>query len=704
MRRSIRIFTLCFVLLELCAPTDVLSKVHRVTSDEALSVAQNWISLITRIKGHWAGSQAAEAVSCEKFKKGNKPIGYFCRVKPRGFVVISQYGVLAPVKAYSSMSDLNPDVDEGITGVLKRKMDRILAHIEKKVGPIEQAPLVDVEKILEINQSHDWELLGGDRTALQNELDAEATAINYQSSKVLLSTEWAQGDPFNSQVPAPPSGDDCTEPRCTAGCGPVALGQVMRHWCWPPYGQEDVNHIYDWPNMPDKLTASSPMVQIDAVAGLLHEIGIEAGADYCGGDSSPCATDTCFASCLGKDMLDALEDHFWYSDDADDMDRNDDSAVGWFDRIKNQINRNRPLPYRVEGHFIVADGWQEIGTTPIRQYHMNYGWANSDTAWYTLDELIYGGEDEERLLEDVYPATALGSWVEGIYMSFPNYYYYFDQCASGKNAFFNFNLQFLPGVTLKGTGTGSIEAINFMAVPETYEGISTRLFYSGDKTKGIRIDKGAIQLMNNGGITFLPLGHVRYLSVTDVTSSVVRLAWEEGHGDQDGFMIERKVGTGDYAYHTTVYYPFFEDWGVSPNTNYCYRIKAITWGGTEGYPKEICQKTPPDISISVNDITVNEGDTGTVDAVFTVALSVPSSDQISVAVETADGSAVQGQDYITRKTNLIFMPGQTTFPFTVQIMGDSTVEVNETFFVNLSKPVNAYIGDSTATCLIVDDD
>jgi hypothetical protein len=83
---------------------------------------------------------------------------------------------------------------------------------------------------------------------------------------------------------------------------------------------------------------------------------------------------------------------------------------------------------------------------------------------------------------------------------------------------------------------------------------------------------------------------------------------------------------------------------------------------------------------------VTEGNTGSVNATFTVSLSVPSAQPITVDWATADGTGVAGGDYTTAGGSLTFAPGETSKTITVAVLGDTTDEPNETFFVNLSNP------------------
>lgn len=652
---------------------DIGAAMEKVTPHEALQVARNWVALITRMKGHWAGSEEAQVQSCKRLASKGKEIGYFCQIKPRGYIIVSLYKVLAPVKAYSTRNDLDPESELGLAGLIKGKMEKILRTIEKHVGPIEAVSIEEVERILEINYRDHWKRFEMDSALFDKELTLDEMGMNYRTGKTLLSTEWDQGDPYNRQIPSPPEGDNCTDPRCAAGCGPVAAGQVMRYWSWPHYKDDDYSHPYDWRNMPDVLTSSSPQVQIDAVARLLHEIGIEAGADYCGGDTSPCATGTYFANYPGKDILDTFEDHYWYSDDAEAKDRNDDSAEEWFNRIKGQLNLNRPMPYTVEDHVIVCDGWQEIGGA--KQYHMNYGWGGNHTAWYTLDELYKGGIDEERIIVDLFPDESLGGSLLGYYYS--NDFRYFDQNAAANNwAIFvpGQNLQFLPGVSVTGAGTGYVSFYSNSPVSE-----NIRFFSMGDISKGILMKGGTIKLSQGGSITLFPLGPPKYLRASVISSDQINIDWEEGHGDQDGFEVQRKIGTGPYTFHSIVTETKLDDKGLTLNKSYCYKIAAIRTDGARSDSKEICI-----VSISITPGNATEGDSGMVNATFTVSLSQAYNSKISVNIKTSDGTAKAGQDYLAVDTKLEFSPGQTTQTFSVQIIGDTVIEGHEYYWVNLN--------------------
>lgn len=110
-------------------------------------------------------------------------------------------------------------------------------------------------------------------------------------------------------------------------------------------------------------------------------------------------------------------------------------------------------------------------------------------------------------------------------------------------------------------------------------------------------------------------------------------------------------------------------------------------------------------SISVNDTAVNEGNSGTVSMVFTVRLSIPSSLAVTAHYSTADGSAtVADADYDAANGIVTFNPGETAATIAVPVRGDTKLESNEEFFVNLSEPSNATVADAQGIGTILNDD
>ncbi|MFB8791963.1 MAG: Calx-beta domain-containing protein [Potamolinea sp.] len=125
-------------------------------------------------------------------------------------------------------------------------------------------------------------------------------------------------------------------------------------------------------------------------------------------------------------------------------------------------------------------------------------------------------------------------------------------------------------------------------------------------------------------------------------------------------------------------------------------------GDTNNNPDIFINEKPAKISIS--DLTLTEGNNGTSNAFFTVNLSNPSSQKVTVNYTTADGTATGGSDYTALTGILSFNPGVTSQTVTVAVKGDTTFESNETFLVNLSNPSNATITKNQGLGTILNDD
>jgi hypothetical protein len=109
-------------------------------------------------------------------------------------------------------------------------------------------------------------------------------------------------------------------------------------------------------------------------------------------------------------------------------------------------------------------------------------------------------------------------------------------------------------------------------------------------------------------------------------------------------------------------------------------------------------------ALSVLDMSVNEGDTGSANAVFTVTLSAASAVAVNASWDTAPGTASAGVDYTAVSGNLSFAPGSTSQTLSVPILGDILPEANETFEVHVAAPSNATLADGVAVGTILDDE
>jgi hypothetical protein len=109
-------------------------------------------------------------------------------------------------------------------------------------------------------------------------------------------------------------------------------------------------------------------------------------------------------------------------------------------------------------------------------------------------------------------------------------------------------------------------------------------------------------------------------------------------------------------------------------------------------------------SLTVDDVSVTEGDAGTKNAVFTVVLSASSADRVTVDYATTDGSAKAPDDYAAVSGTLTFSPGELSKQVTVEVAGDTLDEPHETYTLQLSNPLGATIADGRGAGTILDND
>ena len=117
-------------------------------------------------------------------------------------------------------------------------------------------------------------------------------------------------------------------------------------------------------------------------------------------------------------------------------------------------------------------------------------------------------------------------------------------------------------------------------------------------------------------------------------------------------------------------------------------------------------ETPgPATFLSISDVLLTEGSAGTTAATFTITRSGVTTGTSSVQYATVDGTATSGSDFAgIGATTLSFAAGETVKTVTVNVNGDTAVELRETFTVKLSSASGATIADDTGLATIFDDD
>lgn len=109
----------------------------------------------------------------------------------------------------------------------------------------------------------------------------------------------------------------------------------------------------------------------------------------------------------------------------------------------------------------------------------------------------------------------------------------------------------------------------------------------------------------------------------------------------------------------------------------------------EGFPNDIAASDTHSLDIlpilSINNVTQEEGDTGTTAFTFTVTLDRPNNTDITLDYTTVDGTAIAGTDYTLKsQTGYTITAGTSNFDITVDVLTELLDEIDETFLLTLS--------------------
>lgn len=120
--------------------------------------------------------------------------------------------------------------------------------------------------------------------------------------------------------------------RGYVGCGPVAMGQVMRYWQWPKKSPYPYREGYNWNIMPPELKNSSLNEEVNAVSFLLKDCGTASGAIY-----------TCDGTAiLGSGLLNGFK-LFGYKSVTNNSRREWNYGYSWIELIRSEIDCSRPV-------------------------------------------------------------------------------------------------------------------------------------------------------------------------------------------------------------------------------------------------------------------------------------------------------------------------------------------------------------------------
>lgn len=260
-----------------------------------------------------------------------------------GFVIIAGDDAVTPVLGYTSTGSFDAEnLPDGLKDLLKSYERQIAA-------------------------------LGDNYVANQT-----ATRAAFTGEKLLNTAKWNQMAPFNKYTPN----------NYVTGCVATAGAIVMKHHGYPAKGTgshsytwngktltANFEHDYDWANMPTKYTVGNDEA-FDGVARLMSDLGVAVEMKYAKGGSGASM----------EDLLTALKKYFGYSKYARLLAIADLGAEVWNDRLRAEIDANRPILYSAVdsnkgGHSFVIDGYKD------ESFSVNWGWGGYCDGFYRIGAL-----------------------------------------------------------------------------------------------------------------------------------------------------------------------------------------------------------------------------------------------------------------------------------------------------------------------------
>jgi len=258
-----------------------------------------------------------------------------------------------------------------------------------------------------------------------------------------------------------------------------------------------------------------------------------------------------------------------------------------------------------------------------------------------------------------------------------------------------------------GSSSGSISIPIVDDTMDEFDEVFHVALYSAENAQ-IEDDDGEATILDNDPEPSLSINDASGSEIDGYIEFTVTLSEVSGRDVTVDFTTADGTATApddysDYGYYGLTFYPGDltqtvlidlnpDGWDEYPETFYVNLVNpsGATLADDQGLGTIIDSDVP---EISVEDGWFYEFDgTGT----FYLSLSVPSDKTITVDYATADDTAVSPDDYAATSGTITFAPGEWEQQLHVTLVDDGIDEYDEQFFVNLSNPVEATIGDSQA--------
>ncbi|MCU0754885.1 MAG: hypothetical protein MUE46_07140 [Xanthomonadales bacterium] len=121
---------------------------------------------------------------------------------------------------------------------------------------------------------------------------------------------------------------------------------------------------------------------------------------------------------------------------------------------------------------------------------------------------------------------------------------------------------------------------------------------------------------------------------------------------------------------------------VEGNETFTLTLSSPSFGAAVGGPATGAISNDDTTTLSINNVSVNEGNSGTTPATFAVTLSAPVDRAVSFTASTSNGNAIAPADYAALSNqSFSIAAGATSINVPVNVVGELLVEGNETFIL-----------------------
>jgi hypothetical protein len=351
----------------------------------AQTVAQNWYSLFYETENTTIDNYSIETA------KGVQTVFIF-NFGEGGFVITSASNDAKPIVAYSDSGTISLNRNPSLEWLINCYSNQVYEIIDDSL----------------YYQTHRDTWI---------ELFTNTYTDERTESILFMDPTWNQGVPYNNYVPL------IDNERCQAGCGPIAMAQIINYHKYisdynfsnefvepnyvsftgesgePDYVLIDIDDdasLFSFPTFEELDDAEHLLCVRDAFnanyslwtdeqrASLIFASGVALKVDY-GVNGT--------ATWAGSNLTHTYKMNFGYN--CEQFSRNGYQG-DWNQLINNEIDQNRLIHYSAQdytsvphiGHAFILHGYSIDVTSPLYWYKINWGWGGaSDDGWYTLDNL-----------------------------------------------------------------------------------------------------------------------------------------------------------------------------------------------------------------------------------------------------------------------------------------------------------------------------